>query len=386
MKLQIILTLVKKELKKTKREPAVLFMLLLFPFVVTIVFGLAFGGMGTGGPTQFDIGLVNLDTTSDNPQWNNNFIGNLSEVEVFILHDFVDNETGQSVLQEGGLDALVVIPEGFSDSCQSYWMAPFDPSSWSNTTVGLYVDSGSMIASGAVPPMVQQVVLATMFGEAATTLQLPVSVGSPSLVVASTLSQWDFMAPGVFAFAAIFMTMIVAQSLTEERDSGLLKRMSTTPVSAGEFMISQTISYMLIGVVQVALVFASSFLIGYRPDTDIAGLLFAFLIVVAFTLVNVGFGLIAAAVSKSAEVASGVAFIFIMPQMFLGTFMPLGGIMETLGRVIPSNYVTHALTTLFLRGAAITTFSIWLDLMVIVIVGVSVLLVGVVFFNRYGSK
>jgi ABC-2 type transport system permease protein len=361
-------------------------MLLLFPFVVTIVFGLAFGGMGTGGPTQFDIGVVNLDTDTDNAQWNDYFVGNMSEVEVFTLHDFPDNETGQSVLLDGGLDALLVIPEGFSDSCQSYWMAPFDPSSWSNTTVGLYVDSGSMIASGAVPPMVQQVVLTTMFGEAATTLQLPVSVGSPSLVVASTLSQWDFMAPGIFAFAAIFMTMIVAQSLTQERDSGLLKRMSATPVTAGEFMMSQTISYMLIGVVQVALVFASSFLIGYRPDTDIAGLLFAFLIVVAFTLVNVGFGLIVAAISKSAEVASGVAFIFIMPQMFLGTFMPLGGIMETLGRVIPSNYVTHALTTLFLRGAAITTLSIWLDLMVIVIVGVSVLLVGIVFFNRYGNK
>jgi ABC-type multidrug transport system permease subunit len=106
----------------------------------------------------------------------------------------------------------------------------------------------------------------------------------------------------------------------------------------------------------------------------------------AFALVNVGFGLIAATISKSAEVASGVSFIFIMPQMFLGTFMPLSGGAELIAQFMPSNYVTRSLTTLFLRGAPASTLSIWMDLALVSVIGVAVLIIGIVLFRRYGTR
>ncbi|NHJ12455.1 MAG: ABC transporter permease [Candidatus Thorarchaeota archaeon] len=380
-----ISALVKKNLKMFTRQPAVLFLLLLFPLIVTATFGLAFGGMGEGGTSSFDIGLLNLDTAATDAQWAESFEGNLTELDGVTVHYYYDNETGHSELIQGNLDAFIVIPQGFGDSCISYWESPLNGSSWTNTTVELYVDSGSMIASSAVPPLVRQVMLNTLFGNEATTLDLPVDIGSPSMVEASTLSQWDFMAPGIFAFASIFMIMIVAQSLTEERDGGLLKRMGTTPLKSHEFMLSQVISYMIIAVIQVVLVFLTSYMIGYRPATDAAGIAFAFSMLLAFSLVNVGFGLVAATVSKSAEIATGVSFIFIMPQMFLGTFMPLGGAAEVIAQFMPSNYVTESLTTLFLRGAPIATSSIWMNLAVVSVIGIAVLLVGILLFRKYGT-
>ena len=368
------------------RQPAVLFLLLLFPLIVTATFGLAFGGMGEGGVTNFDVGLLNQDTATTNSQWADSFEGNLTELEGITVLHYETNETGQAELLQGNLDAFIVIPEGFGSSCTSYWNSPFNGSSWTNTTVELYVDSGSMIASSAVPPLVQQVVLTTMFGSEATTLDLPVDVGSPSMVQASTFSQWDFMAPGIFAFASIFMIMIVAQSLTGERDGGLLKRMGTTPLKSHEFMLSNVIAYMIIAVVQVLLVFTTSYAIGYRPATDVGGLVFAFAMLLAFSLVNVGFGLIAATISKSAEIASGVSFVFIMPQMFLGTFMPLGGGAEFIAQFMPSNYVTESLTTLFLRGASVTTLSIWTNLALVSVIGVVLLLIGIALFRRFGTR
>ncbi|MHA2003018.1 MAG: ABC transporter permease [Candidatus Thorarchaeota archaeon] len=386
MGLRRITALTKKNLKMFTRQPAVLFLLLLFPLIVTATFGLAFGGMGEGGVTNFDVGLLNLDTATTDAQWADSFEGNLTDLDGITVLYYEANETGQAELLQGNLDAFIVIPEGFGDSCTSYWNSPFNGSSWTNTTVELYVDSGSMIASSAVPPLVQQVVLTTMFGSEATTLDLPVDIGSPSMVEASTLSQWDFMAPGIFAFASIFMIMIVAQSLTMERDGGLLKRMGTTPLKSHEFMLSQVIAYMIISVIQVLLVFTTSYAIGYRPATDVAGLAFAFAMLLAFSLVNVGFGLIAATISKSAEIASGVSFIFIMPQMFLGTFMPLGGGAEIIAQAMPSNYVTEALTTLFLRGAPVTTLSIWTDLTLVSVIGVLLLLIGIALFRRFGTS
>jgi ABC-2 type transport system permease protein len=386
MNLRRILALTKKDLKKTKREPAVLFLLLIFPIVLTFVFGLAFGGIGGGGTTSFEVGVLNLDTTGPQTEWSDAFVSNLTNSGVFVVHDFDDNATGQAALLQGDLDAFIVIPEGFGESIASYYGAPFDPSSWTNSSIGLYVDSGSIMAVSAVPPLVQEVLMNTIFGSDAMTIHLPIEIKNPALVQSSTLSQWDFMAPGIFAFAAIFLTMIVSQSMTYERDEGLLKRLRTTPVSSSEYMISQTLSNMLIAVVQVALILASAFAIGYRPATGPAGIAFAFIISLAFSLVAVGFGLIAATISKSADVATGISFIFIMPQMFFGTFMPLGEATEMIAKFMPSKYITDALTTLFLRGAPVTSTIIWFDLAVVSIVGFVLIIVGIALFERFGSK
>jgi ABC-2 type transport system permease protein len=302
------------------------------------------------------------------------------------LYDYTDNETGQIDLQQGNIDAFIVIPIGFGDSCQSYWQSPFNSSAWTNSTVELYVDSGSLMATSAIPPLVQEAVLKTMFGKQATTLQLPVAIGSPALVESSTLTQWDFMAPGIFAFSSIFLIMIVSQTMTGERDEGLLKRLRTTPMKSSEFMVSQVLSNMAIASLQALIVFTTAFAIGYRPATGPEGILFAFLITTMFSLCCVGFGLIAATLSKTAETATGISFIFIMPQMFLGTFMPLGGAAELAGQVMPSNYVTHALTTLFLRGAPITSTIIWFDFLLITIIGILLVAVGIVLFERYGTR
>ncbi|RDE16184.1 MAG: hypothetical protein C4K48_02010 [Candidatus Thorarchaeota archaeon] len=386
MNLRRILALTKKELKKTTREPAVLFLLIIFPIMITFVFGLAFGGIGGGTATSFDVGVLNLDATSPQADWSLAFVDNLTASEVFVTRAYSDNDSGHSALIQGDLDAFIIIPEGFGDSVASYYGSPLDPSAWTNSTIELYVDSGSQMAVSAIPPLVKEVLMRTLFGNDAMTIILPVEIGNLGLVESSALTQWDFMAPGIFAFAAIFMTMIVAQTMTVERDEGLLKRLRTTPASSADYMISQTVSYMIIALVQVALVLTSSFVIGYRPATGIAGVAFAFVITFAFSLVAVGFGLISATVSKSAESATGVSFVFIMPQMFLGTFMPLGGATEMISKFIPSKYVTEAITTLFLRGAPMTTPVIWIDLAIVSVIGFLLLAIGVILFERYGSR
>ena len=52
MNTQRVFALTKKELKKTIREPAVLFMIFLFPIVFVFAFGASFGGFG-GSQTAY---------------------------------------------------------------------------------------------------------------------------------------------------------------------------------------------------------------------------------------------------------------------------------------------------------------------------------------------
>ncbi|MFW9975802.1 MAG: ABC transporter permease, partial [Candidatus Thorarchaeota archaeon] len=155
---------------------------------------------------------------------------------------------------------------------------------------------------------------------------------------------------------------------------------------SADYMLGHTLAYMIIAVVQVILVLAASYMIGYRPLTGIAGIAFTFVITLAFALVSVGFGLISATISKSAETASGISFAFIMPQLFLGTFMPLGGGIEVFANFMPSKHLTDAITTLFLRGAPITAPAIWVELAIVSVVGVLLIAVGVLLFERFGSR
>lgn len=63
-----------------------------------------------------------------------------------------------------------------------------------------------------------------------------------------------------------------------------------------------------------------------------------------FALCNIGFGLVAAATSRSAGAAAGISFFFLMPQLFLGTFVgtALSSTARSAGRFLPAFYVTDA--------------------------------------------
>jgi ABC-type multidrug transport system permease subunit len=387
MNFQRVSALVKKDLKRLVREPSALFMVILFPIMLTLVFGLAFGGIGGNQTATYQIGLVNKSPPDQTPNWAQYFIGNLTSIELLKIQPYADNATAQNDLIQGKISAIIIIPQDFASSCNSFQSAPTDPNLWTNTTLQMYVDAASMFATQAIAPLIEQTLTTTIFGQQAKSTPTPIQISSPSFIQASKTTAFEFMMPGIFAFASIFLTMIVAQSFTLDRDSGLLRRINVTPTTAAEFMSSQAISNMIEALIQAAVVFAMAFAVGYRPKGDISTLALAFVLVLVFSLCNVGFGLITATIAKSPGAATGIAFLFIMPQMFLGTFVgaSLSSSAQSVSRFVPSYYVTDALTSLFLRGAPLGSPSVIFDLAVTLACSAAVLMTGVILFKKYGK-
>ena len=382
MKLQRITALTKKELKKTVREPAVLFMIFLFPIIFVFAFGASLGGVGSSQTVTYHIGVVNMDHGSS-VNASQTILAALTDTKIINVHTYADNQTAQNDLSQGKVQAVMIIPSDFSQSLASYQAAPNNPAQWTNTTISLYLDKGSLIATQAIPPIIQQT-LTTIAGQSSQTSS-PFQVQTASLVEVETTSALDFIAPGMFTFASIFLIMMVAQSFTQDKENGMMKRIRITPTTPTEFMTSQVISYMSIALVQAALVFAMTYALGFRPSIGISAYLFAFMLVLVFSLSNVGFGLITATISKSASAATGLSFLFVMPQLFLGTFVgaSLSSGAQFAGKFVPSYYVTDALTSLFLRGAAITSPAILLDFSVVSVSCVAILAVGVALYAKY---
>ena len=371
-----VYALVVKELKRTTREPANLFMVIVFPLLLTIAFGASFGAIG-GGDSKYSVAVVNQDAG----QSGSVLVSTLAHINVLLIQNHTDLSTAQTDLKQGKLKAVLIIPANFTDSIQSYKQSPSVPSKWHNTTLGLSIDEGSMIASAAIPPIIQQALSAVT--QVLNKVDTPITIGSPTLVVAQRISQFAYMAPGLFGYAAVFLIMLVAQALTTEREQGILRRISVTPTTVGDIFAGHIVANLILGAIQVAMIFAASYTMGFRPLGGIAGMTIAFAAVLALTVTSVGLGLITAAFARNSGAATGISFVFILPLMFLGTFVPAP---EYISRLVPTWYVTDALTSIFIRGAPVTSPTIISDLLTVVGVSTIIILVGVLAFRRFGKN
>ncbi len=371
----------KKELKKTIREPAVLFMIFLFPVIFVFAFGASFGGFGGSTSTTYQVGVVNFDPSGHQSQV---FINDLLATKIVNVNVYSDNTTAQTDLSQGKMQALILIPSSFTSSIDTYNVAPKDGSQWTNTTVSLYLDKGSLVATQAIPPIIGQV-MSAMVNQNQPSPQSPIQLQTASLIEVKQTSALDFIAPGMFTFASIFLIMMVAQSFTQDRENGMMKRIRISPITSTEFMGSLVLSYMVIALIQAAILFGITYALGFRPTVDTAVYAFTFVMVLIFSVSNIGFGLITATIAKSSSAATGLSFLFVLPQLFLGTFVSasLSGGAQVASNIVPSHYVTDALTSLFLRGASIASPSVLLDFTVVTASCIGILAVGIVLYSKY---
>jgi len=385
MRMGRALALAKKDWKKVLRDPAFLFIIILFPVMLTLAFGTSFGAVGGSQTVTLNVAAVPLGGNSTSSLL---FVKDLQSTNVVKVSWYADNQTAQSELSQGLVQVIVVLPAGFDTTVQSFRANPGAPGLWTNTTVALYLDKGSLIAAQVIPSVVQQVLQQGVLGIKSAAQASPFSLSTPTEVKVQGTTVFQMFAPGLFAFASIYMIMMVAQSYTTERESGLLSRILVTPATSVDILAGSVVSYLAIGLVQALLVFACVYALGYHPAADMAGLAVGFLVITVFALCNIGFGLITAAVAKSAGAATGISFVFLMPQLFLGTFVgtALSSTASAAGRFLPAYYVTDALTSLWTRGAPALSQTVLTDLAFVSVSSVIILMVGIQVFKSFGNR
>lgn len=197
-------------------------------------------------------------------------------------------------------------------------------------------------------------------------------------------SVFEHMVPGLFAYSGILTIFTVASSVTGDRDNGLQRRMNTTPITSGEVIGGQMLSYTIIPLIQTAIILITALLIGFRPNITVAGIALVFIFSIILSFCSVGLGLITATIAKDARAAGSLAFIFIMPQQMFGSFIYMGEATKVIGYAMPSQYVTDALYRIF-YGTTLTDVNIWIDLVVIVIISIITYVIGLKLYDKYKS-
>ena len=196
------------------------------------------------------------------------------------------------------------------------------------------------------------------------------------------MNHFEYLLPGTMGYAVIYMGMMVALALCEYREAGLLKRLESTPTSPYEYMGSLIIANMFIGIFQALIVLLLSYILGYRPEGGLPGLVLVSIFIGLFSVTSVGLGLITATIAKSTGAAGGLSVVFIVPMMIFGTSLAVfNESTRTIARFMPNYYVTDALRLLF-NGASLSDRIIWQNLLILAVISLVIVVAGIQLFKK----
>jgi ABC-2 type transport system permease protein len=193
---------------------------------------------------------------------------------------------------------------------------------------------------------------------------------------------FEIMLPGWLAYAGLLTIYDVAAGVAAERESGLEKRLYSTPLTSAEYIFSQMVAYSVKPIIQLLLGLGAAVAVGFRPVNGVLGYLLVFVVMVIFTFSSVGFGMITATFAKTASAAGGLAFVFIVPQQIFGTYIPpafLGA--GSLEWVIPSWYPTRLMGLIF-AGTPLTYWEIWVRFGVLLAFSIVIYVIGILLYER----
>ena len=189
------------------------------------------------------------------------------------------------------------------------------------------------------------------------------------------------MVPGLFAYAGILTTFTFASAVAGDRDTGVQRRMKTTPITSGEVIIGQMFAYTVVPILQTAIILVVALLMGFKPNLSVLGVLMVFVFMIIYSFCSVGFGLIAATIAKDARAAGGLAFIFIVPQQLFGSFIYMGEATRIISYYMPSQYVAEPIYRIFFGPNLLDVF-IWIQLAVLIGITLVVYLIGLKLYER----
>ncbi|MHC0432694.1 ABC transporter permease [Streptomyces sp. O3] len=164
----------------------------------------------------------------------------------------------------------------------------------------------------------------------------------------------DFLAPGVLALA-VMSTAFTGQAIATgfERRYGVLKRLGTSPLPRWALMAAKTLAVLVTEVLQVALLTAIAFGLGWSPH---GGPLSVLLLLVLGTAAFSGLGLLMAGTLRAEATLAAANLVFLLLLVGGGVIVPLDkfpdGAQSVLG-LLPISALSDGLRDVLRDGAGL---------------------------------
>ena len=302
-------------LKMYIRNRQVIFFNLFFPVMIVVIFGLINGN----GNVAVHLGVVD----QAHNQVSQLVISQLQQVKAVKLNTgSLPDE--QAALQRGDRDAVVVLPASLGSG---------------PVAIPAYYNAGKPQESGAALAIMNRFVDEASMQYAHVQPSFTLDARP---VNSRNLTYVDFLVPGVIAMSVM--------------QTGLfLRRLMATPMRVPDFLASRIVTYLVMAVIQMALLVGLGILLYHLHFVgNIAYLIIAGFIGAAIFMA-IGFSISGFARDEGAVAA--FANLISFPMMFLsGVFFSLSnepGWLQPITRLLPLTFLANALRSISLDGASL---------------------------------
>lgn len=262
-------------------------------------------------------------------------------------------------------DALlvIVIPGEFSDALQTGTGARLQLLiDASDSNVGIFVSNYA--------EQVLQLFNARMNGS------LPVLYDiAPRILYNPDMNSTHFFVPGLVALILMLISALLTSiAITREKETGTLEQILVSPVHAREIILGKVLPYVILGLLNAAIILVSARLLFDVPMRG--NLLLLGLLSLVFVFVALSFGLMISTVARTQLLAMFMTLMAtILPTIMLSGFIfpitSMPTVLQYLANILPATYFLTIIRAIMLKGVGLA--ELWPQALILTGLGVLLL-------------
>jgi ABC-2 type transport system permease protein len=156
----------------------------------------------------------------------------------------------------------------------------------------------------------------------------------------------NYLMPGIFAQTVTFGAIQTGIGLAEDLHKGLIERFRSLPMARSAVLAGRTLADLVRNVFVVSLMLAVWYLVGFRVQTGVLGLLAGFSLTWLFAIIGLS--------APSAEAAQAMSFPILAPLVFVSSAFvaidTMPGWMQPFAKYQPVSIAVDAVRSLVLGG------------------------------------
>jgi ABC-2 type transport system permease protein len=353
------LAIVGMNLRRMVRYRANLFFMLLFPMLLILVIGAAFGSGFTPR-----LGMV---VAGESGPLTDRLVAALEDTEDLRVDRVGSEDELRTAVERGTLSAGLVIPAGYDeaaaagDRVELLYLARPDPS---GQQLGLTVraavaDQGSLLRAARFAAGELDVSFADGLAAAETAAPhvAPVTVRTTTVGEAlfpEDLGRFDVGASSQLLLFVFLTSLAGSPALIEARRIGVSRRMLASPTPVRTILAGETLGRVAIALVQGAIIMLGAGLLFGVEWGDPLG---AVVLLIAFALVASGAAMVMGAAFRTEQQAGAVGVMLGLGLAALGgSMVPIelfSGTMRTVAKITPHAWANEAFAELVRRDAGL---------------------------------
>jgi len=365
--------IIAKEFIQLRRDRLTFGMIIGIPVMQLILFGFAINA----DPKNLPAAVL----SADNSVYARSFIRAMENSGYFRMVAHVTSQReADRLLERGEVQFVATIPEDFSRKLARGERSQLlieadatDPSATNNAISAMQVLASTVLTRD----------LSGALGDASSATVLPpIDLRVHRRYNPEGVTAYNIV-PGLLG-TILTMTMILMTGLamTRERERGTFENLLSTPALPIEVMTGKIVPYILIGLIQVTLIFLAGRFIFDVPMRGSLVLLYA--VVLLFIAANLTLGITFSSIARNQLQAMQMTFFFFLPSILLSGFMfPYRGMPEWaqwLASLLPLTHFLVLVRGIMLKGNELS--QLWPQIWPILAFMLVVILLGLRFYKR----